>query len=177
MPLSVGIITFGFILLCIVFDVRTRRIPNPLSASAMLVGVATNFVYFGFPGLRASITGFVVTVGVLLLPFALGGIGGGDVKMMAAVGTLLGPLPAMVALMIGTILGGAIMVVHLARLGRLREKLAATRTVFMAAVATGSLAPLKLAANDAEAVSLPYTIPLGLGAIAVIVMSGVAGGR
>jgi prepilin peptidase CpaA len=175
-PLSIGITGFGLVSLCMLFDVRTRRIPNLLSAAGMVAGAALNVVFFGLSGLYASMEGLAVMLGVLLLPFALGGIGGGDVKMMGALGALLGPLPALAALVSGTILGGAVMVIHLARLGRLREKLRATRMLFMSAVSTQSLAPLKLSATDANAVSLPYSVPLGLGAIAVIVLSRVLGG-
>jgi prepilin peptidase CpaA len=174
--MTIVIIAIGYVLLCMIFDVRTRRIPNPLSTAGMVMGGALNLAYFGFSGLCASLAGLMVAVGVLLLPFAAGGIGGGDVKMMGALGTFLGPLPALAALVTGTILGGVIMLVHLARLGRLREKLAATRTAFVAAVSAGSLAPLKLSADGAAAVSLPYSVPLGLGAIVVIVVFKILGG-
>ncbi len=176
MPVSTVLITLGFILLCTIFDLRERRIPNPLTVAGVLVGIATNLVYFGLPGLWASLAGFAILAGVLVFPFALGGIGGGDVKMMAALGALLGPVPALGALITGTILGGAIMLVHLARLGRLREKLMSTRVALTTALATSSLAPLRVSAHGADTVALPYSVPLGLGAIAVVAISRMVGG-
>ena len=81
----------------------------------------------GTAGLLDSLAGLGVTVGVLLWPFAMGGIGGGDVKMMGAIGALLGPRLSLMGLGAGVILGGAAMVWHLARQGRLREKLMGIR--------------------------------------------------
>src|SRR5437773_10812022 len=80
-----------FVALCVIADVRTRRIPNAISGSAMLLGITLNTAYMGTAGLLDSLAGLGVTVGVLLWPFAMGGIGGGDVKMMGAIGALLGP--------------------------------------------------------------------------------------
>src|SRR5947207_15853080 len=79
-----------FVALCVIADVRTRRIPNVISGSAMLLGITLNTAYMGTAGLLDSLAGLGVTVGVLLWPFAMGGIGGGDVKMMGAIGALLG---------------------------------------------------------------------------------------
>jgi prepilin peptidase CpaA len=173
---ATGIVTLAFILLCMIWDIRSRRIPNWLSGGMMLGGVAINFVSFGPAGVYASLTGLLVLLAVLLPPFALGGIGGGDVKMMAALGALLGPLRALTALIIGSILGGVVMVAHLARRGRLREKLAATRHLCSAAVSARSIAPLKLSSDGPDVVLLPYSVPLGVGAIAVMLLSGVIGG-
>src|SRR5258706_16341149 len=103
---------FGAVVLfvpCWVADVRTRRIPTQLTGPALLTGVIVNLALFGVTGLIRSLAGVAVALAVLLPPFALGGIGGGGVKMMSAGGALLGPLPAAVSLGIGMILGGLIM--------------------------------------------------------------------
>jgi len=103
-------------------------------------------------------------------PFALGGIGGGDVKMMGAIGALLGPRFAVASLAVGMVLGGVVMVVHLARCGRLREKLARTRTMLVDAASAHSVDPLRVTATAPDAVALPYSVPLGLGALGVLVL-------
>jgi len=168
MPLTIIASTVIFTGACMGLDVRTRRIPNVVTGPAIVLGAALNFLHGGLPGLVMSLTGFVVTVAVLLAPFALGGIGGGDVKMMAALGTLLGPRLAFLGLALGMILGGAIMIVHLGRLGRLGEKLRATASMFSAAAVTGSLEPLRVSADRPNAISFPYSVPLGLGTLAVL---------
>src|SRR5207249_5778196 len=144
-----------FVALCVIADVRTRRIPNAISGSAMLLGITLNTAFLGTAGLLDSLAGLGITVGVLLWPFAMGGLGGGDVKMMAAIGALLGPRLALMGLGAGMIMGGAIMFWHLARRGRLREKVMATATMFRVAALTRSLDPLRVSAADQGAVARP----------------------
>lgn len=168
LPVSILAVTIAFIGTCWLTDVRTRQIPNLLSGSAFLVGVLLNLICFGRWGLINSLVGALVGVGFLLGPFALGGIGGGDVKMMGAIGALLGPKLVLNALAVGLILGGVVMIVHLAGLGRLREKLMSTVRMFTGAWSTRSLVPLRLSDDDVAAVTLPYSVPLGLGTFAVL---------
>lgn len=169
MPSSViAITTLAFVGVCVASDLRTLRIPNLLTGPAILVGLALNAWFLGWDGVRMSLTGFGLAVLLLFVPFALGGIGGGDVKMMGAIGSLLGPHLLAQGLMIGVVLGGFFAVVQLARLARLREKLAATWAMFGNALLTRSLEPLKTPASRPDAVALPYSLPLGLGTIVVI---------
>jgi prepilin peptidase CpaA len=71
------------------FDLKMRRIPNWLIASGLLCGVILNAIQ-GPNFLIASIVGFLVGIVLLVLPFALGWIGAGDVKFFGVVGSLLG---------------------------------------------------------------------------------------
>src|SRR5262249_35258860 len=84
-PAPVTVTTLVFAALCIACDVRRRRIPNLLSGLGMAVGIVLNGLYFGSDGLLGSMSGLLVAVVVLLPPFAMGGLGGGDVKMMGAI--------------------------------------------------------------------------------------------
>jgi prepilin peptidase CpaA len=171
MPTSMLFILGTVLAGCIIVDVLTRRIPNVLSGPAILAGLALNALYFGGDGFLAGLAGCAGAIAILLVPFALGGVGAGDVKMMGAVGAFLGPRLALMALVIGMLLGGVVMAVHLARQGRLREKLGATATMLGGALMMGSLAPLQKSAADPGAIALPYSVPLGLGTIAAVAMS------
>jgi prepilin peptidase CpaA len=168
MPLAMLLTLAIFIAACMIVDVRSRRIPNAVSGTAILVGLALNTAYFGMHGLLTSLAGCAAAIAVLFVPFALGGIGAGDVKMMGAVGAFLGPRLAITGLLVGMLIGGLIMVVHLARQGRLREKLSATAAMVTGALATGSLTPLQRSAAEPGAIALPYSVPLGLGTMAVV---------
>ncbi len=174
MPLPLATALFTFVLACCVVDLRTRRIPNALSGAALLVGIALNALYFGWAGALSALGGMLVMVAILLAPFALGGLGGGDVKMMAAVGAFLGPRLAVLGLTTGMVLGGVVMVIHLLRVGRLAEKLAALKHMMLSLVVTRSVTALRIAADDPGAISLPYSIPLGLGTAAVVVAAAVS---
>lgn len=71
------------------FDLKIRRIPNWLIAVGFFCGVILN-AFQGSQYLVQSILGFLVGVAVLILPFAFGWIGAGDVKYFGVVGALLG---------------------------------------------------------------------------------------
>jgi prepilin peptidase CpaA len=163
--------TLLFVAACVLHDVRTLRIPNRLTAPAMIAGVALNGWYAGWGGAQASLAGFGLATILLFGPFALGGVGAGDVKMMSAVGALLGPRLVLESLVIGMALGGVFAVVHLARIARFRETLSSLGQMIGAAVLLKSLVPLKVSATAANAVVLPYSLPLGLGTLGVIAVA------
>jgi prepilin peptidase CpaA len=140
-----------------------------------LAGLTLNALHSGVPGLIASLIGLGLVVGVLLAPFALGGIGGGDVKMMGAVGAMLGPQLGLAAFVVGALAGGVIMLLHLSMQGRLREILSGMGGMIAAAVATRSIDPLRVSASAPGAVTLPYSVPLALGTLAVLVAGRVLG--
>jgi hypothetical protein len=72
-------------------------------------------------------------------------------------------------------LGGAIMMIHLARRHRLRETVVNVGTMATASVLGGSLEPLRVSAAQPGAIALPYSIPLGLGTIVALALSGSLG--
>jgi prepilin peptidase CpaA len=175
MPSFIDMTLLAFVCACCAIDVRTRRIPNALSGTAALMGVALNALHGGMPALLWSIGGIVLMIALLLAPFALGGIGGGDVKMMAAVGAFLGPRLAVIGLTAGMMLGGIVMALHLLRLGRLSEKLAALGAMVRSVAITQSVAGLRISPQDHGAISLPYSVPLGLGTLAAVLVGRVLG--
>ena len=167
--------TLVFVAACIVIDVRERRIPNALSGPAILLGLAMNGLLFGSSGMIAGLAGFGLALAILIVPFALGGIGAGDVKMMGAVGALLGPRLVFTGLLAGMILGGSVMAIHLARRSRFGEKMSNLRTMITNAVLARSVAPLRVSTEAADAVTLPYSVPLGLGIAGAICVSVIRG--
>lgn len=71
------------------FDLRIRKIPNWLIGIGLICGFLLNSIQ-GAGHLVQSITGFMLGIAVLIVPFALGWIGAGDVKLFGVVGALLG---------------------------------------------------------------------------------------
>ena len=71
-------------------DVKTRRIPNWLTYSAFLAGLLLRACFGGWHGVWYGFLGGLVGGGIFLLFFLVGGMGAGDVKLMAAVGSLAG---------------------------------------------------------------------------------------
>src|SRR5207247_86600 len=83
--------TVPFAALCVavvacVCDLRSRRIPNVLTFGAAAAAFAYHFTTGGVGALGQSALGWLVGVLVFIVPFALRGLGGGDVKLVAALG-------------------------------------------------------------------------------------------
>jgi len=80
----------GFSLAAAVTDWRTRRIPNWLTVSALVTALVVHTASKGLAGMGFALLGFAAGFGILLVMWLLGGSGGGDVKMMGALGAWLG---------------------------------------------------------------------------------------
>jgi prepilin peptidase CpaA len=100
-------------------DLRTRRVPNVLTMSLAGAGVALAASGFGHITVGAAIGGGLLGLLLMLPGHFFGATGGGDVKLLSATGTLLGPAATVWAFLIATIAGGAIAVFVAVRRGRL----------------------------------------------------------
>ena len=105
-------------------EIRERRIPNWLTLGAIALGVGAAVIEGGVEGLKDSALGLAIAGG-LFLPFCLlGVVGGGDMKLMAAVGAIVG-WPMVLRVVCNTcIAGGAIAVAIMAWNGVLLTTLA-----------------------------------------------------
>lgn len=92
------------------FDVTYRKIPNKLTIPFMLLGIIYSGVIGGLDGIQFSLAGLLVGLVVFIIPFALGGMGAGDVKLMAAVGSLLGWKLTVYSTLLTAIVGGIIVI-------------------------------------------------------------------
>ena len=113
-------------------DLRTRRVPNVLTAAAALIGLAMAAGGVGRVGVAMAIAGCLLGAGVMLPGYLLGGTGGGDLKLLAAIGTMLGPGATLRAFVATAIAGGVLAIVVAAR----RRRVAATLTGTAHLVAT-----------------------------------------
>jgi prepilin peptidase CpaA len=73
-----------------VVDVREYRVPNALTLPLLLLGVLYHTLAGGVEGLQLSLLGAVSGFASLILAYAIGILGGGDVKLVAAIGAWLG---------------------------------------------------------------------------------------
>jgi len=91
-------------------DVRTRRIPNRLTYSAMIAGLVLQGILYGWKGLLLSVEGCLLFGGVFLLFYLVRAMGAGDVKLAAALGSIVG-ISATVPVMFATACAGAALAV------------------------------------------------------------------
>jgi prepilin peptidase CpaA len=104
-------------------DVRRRKIPNAITAPAVLLALAAHAAAGGAEGVRVSLAGMLLAGGLLLPGWLLGWMGAGDVKLMAAVGAWLAYPQAALALLAALAVGGVMALVTAARHGVLGRAL------------------------------------------------------
>jgi prepilin peptidase CpaA len=109
------------LLIAVVYDIRFHKIPNWVTFPVMAAGVAFYTTTMGLQGLAFS-TGGVFAGLAIFMPFYLcAGMGAGDVKLMGAVGGLLGIHGVLIASLGTAIIGGVYAVILLAFHGHLIE--------------------------------------------------------
>ncbi len=121
-----------------VIDMRTRRIPNVVSAGTAALGVALAAGGISGITLTSSLLGFLVGFAVMVPGRVLGATGAGDVKMMAAVGAVIGFERMPVAFICTAIAGGVLAFAIAIRRGRLGATLGGTGRILRAPTATRS---------------------------------------
>jgi prepilin peptidase CpaA len=123
-PLAIRILVEILVIIAAIWDIRTRRIPNWLTFPGVLLGVGVNTFLFEFSGLKFSLIGLGLALGVYFVLYLLHAMGAGDVKLMAAVGAALGPASWFVILLLTTIAGAVTGLILVAFKGRLRRTFA-----------------------------------------------------
>jgi prepilin peptidase CpaA len=106
---SFAVLTAGLIVATVV-DLRTRRIPNVLTGTMAGAGLGLAALGVGGISVGAAVLGCLIGLVLMLPGHALGATGAGDVKLMAAVGSLLGPLVVVNAVLFTAIAGGVLAV-------------------------------------------------------------------
>ena len=116
-------VTLGLTLYAAWFDWRTRRIPNWLTVSGFLAGIALNSILQGWHGARQSLEGAGLALGLLLPLVLLRGLGAGDWKLMGAVGALMGWRPMLFVLVVSFVATAVIGMIQMALTKRVKKTL------------------------------------------------------
>jgi len=87
LQLFCNVLMFALVLVAAAIDIATRKIPNTLTYPAIIIALVLGSLSLG---ITSSVAGLLVAAVPALLLFAFGSLGGGDVKLLAAVGAGLG---------------------------------------------------------------------------------------
>lgn len=107
-------------------DLATRRIPNAVSLATAIAGVALAAAGQSGTSVGAALAGFGIGMLLMLPGYLWGATGAGDVKLMGAVGTILGPAGVVQAFLYTAIAGGFLAVMVAIARGRLTQTLGRT---------------------------------------------------
>jgi len=139
-----------------VVDVQQHRIPNWLTYSGILLGFSLRCVYFGWKGLGSAAVGCLFAGGIMLVFYAVRAMGAGDVKLMAAIGSLVGPRQAVVVLLATAICGGVLAIVYAACRRRVGATLRNVGSVLQFHTSSSLRAHPELNLDNPSALRMPY---------------------
>jgi prepilin peptidase CpaA len=108
-----------FLTIAVATDLLHRKIPNVLTFPAIIFGLIYHIYLNGLDGLLFSFGGMLSGLGLFLLFYIWGMMGAGDVKLMGAVGSILGSAGVFKAFLFTAIIGGIYAVIVLAYHGQL----------------------------------------------------------
>ena len=117
--LSVAIVLAGTVAGALI-DVWSRRVPNALTFALAIAGLLVAAAGVGPLGPATALAGGATGLALMLPGYLVGGTGAGDVKLLAAAGTLLGPAVTLWAFGFTLIAGGAMALLIAAVRGRFR---------------------------------------------------------
>lgn len=146
-----------------VTDLQSSKIPNWLTLSAMATGLLGHSFLDGLSGLLFSAKGLGVGLALFLLFYAMGGMGAGDVKLLAAVGSFIGAEGVFSAGIMTMLLGGLYAVVVMISDGGVRESLRKMTSILKSCILmSGSLDAFTPAKAQSQ---LRYALVIGLGTL------------
>jgi len=154
----------GLLLMAVIVDVRERRIPNLLTSSGMVIAIIYQLYTGGYTGLLFSLQGLATGIALLLIPFVMGGIGAGDVKLLGMIGAFKGSIFVVGTFLWMAIWGGIIALVFLIMQRRLGETL--KRLGHGLVLSRLSMVKLSHSVNKEEfSVYYPYGVAIALGVL------------
>ena len=157
-----------------VIDGYKLKVPNWLTFPLILSGWAFNLATGGWAGLGWSLLGTIVGLGLLLPAYAIGGMGAGDVKLLAGVGAWVQAETTFYAFCWSAVIGGVIAVVMVLLSRAWRKHKDQFLMIFTEIMTIGNPQELSAIAADRKSsmLLLPYGIPLAIGTIGYFAWAG-----
>ena len=144
-------------------DLRTRRVPNWLTVTGFASAIIFHLFVNGAAGLGHALGGFALGFGLLFVLWLIGGGGGGDVKLMGALGAWLGAPLTLIVFLLSTVLG-------LVSLGGVIM----FRGIVRGAAADGAVAAAGHDGGGSQVEAarhkIPYAVPVALATWVVVVL-------
>ena len=152
----------------VIFDVRLRRIPNYVTFTAAAAAFLFALFVDGWSGLGWAAGAWFVGAALFFPFFALGGMGAGDVKLMAALAAWLGPVDAIWLAIFASMAGGVLGAVVALSQGYLRQSLSNVWLILTHWRVVGVRPVEGFTLSDTRAPRLAYAIPLTIGVMCTL---------
>jgi prepilin peptidase CpaA len=150
------------------YDVRYRRIPNVLVLSLLIGGLTINISFGGLSGGLSSLEGFALAFLPMFLIHVFGAMGAGDVKLFAAVGSVIGVSMVPLTFLVVVMLGAALAIYTMLRSGTVFSTLHGVLRIF-AGIMPGWEMP-RFAIPPDRKHTIPYGVAIMLGSLLAAVV-------
>lgn len=144
-------------------DLRGRTIPNWLSYTGILSGLAFRVAMAGWPALKSGFLGLLIGGGFFYVLFLAGGMGGGDVKLMAAVAAWAGSPKTIYILTTTAMAGGVLAVIYMVRHRQVRLVVQNTFELMRHHLAHGLAPHPLLNVREPGCFRIPYGLAITVG--------------
>jgi prepilin peptidase CpaA len=144
-------------------DVRYRRIPNKLVILILVSGLIINSIFGGWSGLLVSLGGSALAFGLMLFLHIFATMGAGDVKLFAAVGSVVGLSHVFPTLMIVALSGGLFAVGKMIYSRRVVSTLSGVGQFFYGLLPGQTVPRFAVPADRSN--TLPYAVPICWGSV------------
>jgi prepilin peptidase CpaA len=149
-------------------DVRSRRIPNLLTFGTAVAAIFTHSAVDGWIGFQTASLGWLAGTAFFLPLFLLGGMGAGDVKLLAALASWLGPRDAFWLAVYGSLAGGLIAVGVAVTNGYLATAIRNLRTMLQYWWLVGPRPMPGMRLEEHDGPRLAYAIPIFIGTVVTV---------
>lgn len=146
-------------------DLLWRRIPNVLTLPAIGLGLLIRIVFQGWPGLGLALAGCLIAPIVLLILHGGKGLGMGDIKLAAAVGTIFGPVLGVATMLVSAVAGGVLGVVMLLRSSGMIAQMLRVFIIGLPFLKKKALDDSPNEQTNSTVLTMPYGIAIGAGSL------------
>ena len=153
------------LIIAAISDIRAHKIPNWLTFSTMVTGIVFHTYTKSWEGFLFSLEGIFLGFAFLLIFYFLGGTGAGDVKLMGAVGGILGPKGVFTAFLFIALLGGIYSIILLVLHEGLKDMVKRYGKMLNTFIFTTSITYIPPETNKGKKPVLCYGVVIALGTL------------
>lgn len=146
-------------------DVRQRRIPNRITYTALVAGLALQTVSHGWRGLLPGLGGAALFGGVFFIFYLVRAMGAGDVKLAAALGCIIGPAASWQVMFATALAGGVLALIVMLFTGRVLKTLRSTLAVVGFHATHGLRTHPVVNLDNPAAARMPYGLAFAAGTL------------